>query len=212
VNPYTEDSRRGYQTNGSVAKIGSGSVEGGSTSKIVTMKKQVPTYFVHYHRFREGQRLPDHARQPLPQRVIEALDMRRLPTLDTNPGVLLSRNYCRIRFPKVTVTVSTLIRWRNRFPQFATRRFTSIANSIGHHLASTTAQSNPNPPFTCFFQDERPEFIEFQSGRILIFWVRLNKRLTQWRQLCSLFLIHSVTVLRATPNVRVNPRKELRSS
>jgi predicted ATPase len=52
---------------------GSGSVEGGSTSKIVTMKKQVQTYFVHYHRFREGQRLPDQARQPLPQRVINAV-------------------------------------------------------------------------------------------------------------------------------------------
>jgi hypothetical protein len=48
--------------------------------------------------------------------------------------------------------------------------------------------------------------IEFQH-RVLDGHQRLFKR----RQLLHLFLSQSVTVLRAMPKVRVNPRRELRS-
>ena len=73
------------------------------------------------------------------------------------------------------------------------------------------AQGNPNPGVVRFFEHKRPQFIQFQDGGSGILWIRSDQGSMEGRKLSYFFLIHVDTVVRETPNVRVRPRKLLRS-
>ena len=124
------------------------------TRKIVPMKKQAQTSFVHQLRFREGQRFSDKARQPLAQRIVPALDMCGLPGIFATRRMLFCRDHFLIRFPEIAVAMSAAVGRGHALPKLATGGGTSISNKVGDDLARRTAQGNPNPAFISFFQNK----------------------------------------------------------
>ncbi len=62
-----------------------------------------------------------------------------------------------------------------------------------------------------FFEHKGPQFIEFQYRGSGILWIGGDQGGMERRKLSYFFLIHLDTVVRETPNVRVKPRKLLRS-
>jgi len=62
-----------------------------------------------------------------------------------------------------------------------------------------------------FFEHKRPQPIGFQRRGSGIFWIRGHQGRTEGGKLSYFFLIQVDTVVRETPNVRVRPRKLLRS-
>ena len=78
-------------------------------------------------------------------------------------------------------------------------------------LSGLAAQGHPHPDLLDFFEHKRPQPIGFQRGGSGILWVRGEQGWISGRKLSYFFLIHVDTVVRETPNVRVRPRKLLRS-
>jgi hypothetical protein len=108
------------------------------------MQKESQTQFVHRIVLGERETLSNEAAQPLPQRVVPSLDMRRQATLFAYCGMLLRRDDQRVSFPKVTVTMSRSIVVRDMLPEFATGRRASVTDRIGHDLAGGATQGNPD--------------------------------------------------------------------
>ncbi len=125
--------------------------------------------------------------------------------------VLLLWDHRSVRCPEVGEAVPVAIAVWNGLPQPLTRLFAAIPNRIGDHLPRLAAQGNPNPGVVRFFEHKRPELIEFQDGGRGIFGVRGEQGGPQRRKLSYFFLIQLATVVRETPNVRVRPRRLLRS-
>ena len=120
-------------------------------------------------------------------------------------------DHSSIHFQKIREAVSLPIPLRNRFPQPLTRLFAPITHGIGDHLSRLAAEGNPNPGVVGFFEHKRPESIGFQRGGSGIFGIGGHQSRAQGGKLSYFFLIHLDTVVRETPNVRVRPRKLLRS-
>jgi hypothetical protein len=116
-----------------------------------------------------------------------------------------------IHFQKVGEAVALPIPLWNGLPQLPTRLFAPISHGIGDYLPRPAAESNPNPGVVRFFEDKRPEFVQFQGCGCGILWVRGEQSGPQRRKLRYFFLIQPDTVVRETPKVRVRPRKLLRS-
>lgn len=106
----------------------------------------------------------------------------------------------------------SLITRRKRLPQFPTSFGTAVTNHAGHDLTGGTTQSDPHPTFVDALEHKRPKFIQFQhrGGGVVRVWFK--QRLAQGRERGVFFFNQPLTVLRATPKVRVKPRIELRSS
>ena len=86
-----------------------------------------------------------------------------------------------------------------------------IAYRIGNHLPPLTAQSYPYPDLLGFFEHKRSQFIQFQCGGSGIFWIGGFQSRAQGGKLSYFFVIQVDIVVREMPNVRVRPRKLLRS-
>jgi len=99
----------------------------------------------------------------------------------------------------------------NGFPQALARPFAPITHRIRDHLSRLTAEGDPNPGVVRFFEDKRPELIEFQDRGRGILGIGGEQSGPQRRKLSYFFLIQLATVVRETPKVRVRPRKLLRS-
>jgi len=112
---------------------------------------------------------------------------------------------------KSRLAMALAIRLRNRLPQPLARLFAPIPNSICHHLSCLAAQCYPNPGVVGFFEHKRPQFVQFQGRGSGILWVRGDQGGTSRRKPSYFFLIQPATVVRETPNVRVRPRRLLRS-
>src|SRR5258708_7910092 len=125
--------------------------------------------------------------------------------------VLRLRDNRSIHPQKVSEALSQAISLRNGFPQPLARLFTPIPNRIGDHLSCLATQGNPNPRVVGFFEDKRPQFVQFQCRGSGVIWVWGKQGGSQGRKLSYFFLIQLDTVARETPNVRVRPRKLLRS-
>lgn len=132
---------------------GSGST-GRDKREIVAMKKQVQTNLVHQVRFGKGQDLSNKARQPLPQGLVPAFDVRCLPGVFAARRALLIRNDLLISFPEIRITVRGLVTRRDRRPQLLTGLCTPVADDEGHDLASRPTQRNPAPALVGAAADE----------------------------------------------------------
>jgi len=62
-------------------------------------------------------------------------------------------------------------------------------------------------PFLRLFENERPQFVQFQGGGLPIFGVWLGQCFAQLGERLGLFSSQLVTVLRETPKVRESPRR-----
>ncbi len=195
----------------SSAVSGSGSLEQDGPLGIVAMKKEEQTGIVHDLGFGKGQCHTDKTSQALSSCVIPALHMGRFSGLFAHSSVLLFRDHSSIDFQKIREAVSLPIPLRNRFPQPLTRLFAPITHGIGDHLSRLAAQGDPHPDLLGFFEHKRPQSIGFQRGGSGIFWIGGHQGRAQGGKLSYFFLIHLDTVVRETPNVRVRPRKLLRS-
>ena len=131
--------------------------------------------------------------------------------LFSHGGMLLLGDYRCVGCPKICEAMSLAISLWNGFPQALTRFFAPIPNRVSDHLPRLTAEGNPNPGVVGFFEDKRPQFVQFQRRRSGVIWVRGEQGGTQRRKLSYFFLIQLDTVVRETPNVRVRPRRLLRS-
>ena len=92
-------------------------------------------------------------------------------------------------------------------PQQAAGLFTAIADSVSEHLASASAQRNPNLPLVRAPTHKRPQFIQLQN---LSLRSGGSQCLLQRQQVLS-FLSQRVKILRQMPKMRLMPRREARS-
>src|SRR5512135_282522 len=125
--------------------------------------------------------------------------------------MLLLRVHTSIYFQKVGEAVPLPIPLRNGFPQPLARPFAPSTDGIGDHLSRLAAEGNPNPGVVGFFEDKRPQLVQFQGRGRGIFGIWGKQSSTQRWKLSYFFLIQLDTVVRETPKVRVRPRKLLRS-
>jgi len=92
-----------------------------------------------------------------------------------------------------------------------TRLLAPITQRIRDDLSRLATQGNPHPDLLDFFEHKRPEFIQFQRAGSGVFWIGGYQSRAQGGKLSYFFLIQVDTVVREIPNVRVRPRKLLRS-
>ena len=85
--------------------------------------------------------------------------------------MLLLRDHRCVRGPEIREAVTSTIAAGKVLPQPQARLFTPITPGIGNHLTCLTAQGDPNRGLVGFFEDKRPQFIQFQDGGSGILWV-----------------------------------------
>ena len=123
-----------------------------------------PCYdFMHVFRLWKRQRFSHKASTRLSERVIPSFHMICLPASfsDTLMGFL--RKDELIRFPKITVALTTFVSVWDLIPQLTTGCFTAIPDDKGHDLTRPTAHNRPNPTFVPLLIDKWPHFIGFQN-------------------------------------------------
>ena len=113
-------------------------------------------------RLGKGQGLADVASQPLTQGVVPAFHVGGLATFLTHTAMRLLGKNLLVGFPKIAEGLTHLVLIRNLVPQAAAGFLTTIPDHEGHNLARPATNGCPQPPFSVFFQHERPEFIEFE--------------------------------------------------
>ncbi len=161
-----------YHDRVSSAFLDSGSLEQDGSLCIVAMKKEKQTGLVHHHRLGKGQCHTDKTSQTLSERVIPPLHMGSFSGLFAHRRVLLLWDDRSIDFQKIRKAMTLAILVGNGLPQPLARLFASIPNRIGDHLPRPAAQGNPNPGVVRFFEDKRPELIQFQYCGSGIFGIR----------------------------------------
>ena len=85
--------------------------------------------------------------------------------------MLFLRDHCLIGCPEIREAVTSTIAVWDGLPQPLTRLFAPIPNRISDHLRRLAAQGNPKPGVVRFFEDKRPELIQFQRRGSGIFWI-----------------------------------------
>ena len=193
------------------ALVGSGSLEQDSPIYIVAMEKEEKTRLVHHDGLGKRQRHAYKTSEALPQCVIPALHVSGLSRLFAHGCMLLLRDHRRVCCPEIREAVTSTIAVWDGLPQPLTRLFAPIPHRISDYLTRLAAQGNPNPGVVRFFEHKRPQFVQFQRRGSGIFWIGGDQGRAQGRKLSYFFLIHVDTVVREMPNVRVRPRKLLRS-
>jgi hypothetical protein len=125
--------------------------------------------------------------------------------------VLLLGDHRRGGRPEIREAVPLPIPLWKSFPHLLACPFAPIPHGIAHHLSCLAAEGHPNPGVVGFVKHKRPEPIGFQNGGRGILRSGGERSGTHRWKLSSFFLIQVETVVRETPNVRVRPRKLLRS-
>jgi hypothetical protein len=127
-------------------------------------------------------------------------------------GVLILWNHCLIGVPKVGITVSFAIRLRNRVPQPLTGSFTSITYYICYYSLVFFYREPSIPRLYSLFLRQTTK-VHQSLVVVILSQIHQGKAAFHLNWVIQLlFFSHSLTVLRATPNVLVNPLKLLRSS
>ena len=106
------------------------------------------------------------------ERVIPPFHVSRFSGLFAHGYVLLLRDHRRVGRPEIREAVTSTIAVWNGLPQALTRLFAPIPNRISDHLRRLAAQGNPKPGVVRFFEDKRPELIQFQDRGSGIFGIR----------------------------------------
>ncbi len=107
---------------------------------VVAPQKESQADLVHHHRFRKRQGLANEAGEPLPQRVIETLDMTGLAALLADCAVLPRWYDALIRLPEVAIHSSSPILRRDGLPQLPAGHFIPRADRIADYLACLAAK------------------------------------------------------------------------
>ena len=127
------------------------------------MKKQKQTVLVHGVSLGKREGAPHKATQPLPEYVVEPLNMTRLSLpLTCRPMLLCGKDF-GIRFPEVGEQQTTLVAFGNTLPQQATRLLASVSDGIRDNLTGSAALGQPDPAFVSPALDERPHLVHLQN-------------------------------------------------
>lgn len=105
--------------------------------------------------------------------------MRRQSRLLARGGVLLRGDDELVRLPEVAEAVAAAVGERDGRPELLAGDARAVTDGVGDDMAGGAAQGDPDPTLVRSFQDERPEFVEFQRDRLRV-WV--GQRLAQFRQ------------------------------
>ncbi len=114
------------------------------------------------HFFGERQGLAHQPADPLPQRIIESFQVRRLSTLLAHTAMGFLGPHGGVGFPEIAVGVTPLVCRGQRPPQPSTGGFTMVAPDKGYDLTSPATQRHPQPNFVDPEPYERPQFIQFE--------------------------------------------------
>lgn len=144
------------------AVIGSGSHEQDSTVGIVAMEEEAETGFMHEEGFGERQRQANKTSQALAQGIIPPFHMGGLPRLFAARPMLFVGNDRLIRRPEIGEADPCAIGFRDGLPEALTGVLATIPNRIGHDLAGSTTQGNPNPHLLALLTDKGPQLIQFE--------------------------------------------------
>ena len=155
------------------------------------MHEQRQTRLVHHPALRERQRLTHEPSHTLPQRIIPALHMIRLPRLLPHRLMLLTRNHRSIRSPKVRVAQCPLVPPRHCPPQLSARALTTIPSDECHDLPSHCTQRDPHPTLMLLIVNKRPQLVQLENP---LCWRGWFERCIQLGEVSRFFLIHFVTV------------------
>lgn len=138
---------------------------------------------MHEEGFGEGEGQADKTSQALAQGVVPSFHMGGLPRLFAHRSMLFVGNDCLIRRPEISETDPSAIRLRNSLPQVLTGPFAPIPDRIGHDLAGTTTQCNPDPHLLTLASHKRPAFIQFEH----VMGLGRSQRLAQGRKVQPFF-------------------------
>ena len=68
-----------------------------------------------------------------------------------------------VALPKVAVERPLPVAFGNTPPKLPTGLLAPLTDGVGHNLAGTPTQSQPNPAFSPLFEDERSQLVQFQD-------------------------------------------------
>jgi len=176
------------------------------------MEKEAQTYIVHNGWFRERKCFSDKLTKSLSQRVIKALYMCRFARFLAYSSVLFLWNHCLIGIPKIGITVSKAFRLRKRVPQSLAGSFTPITYYICYESLVFFDREPSIPRLSSLFLRQ---MTKVHQPLVLLILGQMHQGKAAFHLhwvIRLLFFNHSLTVLRVTPNVLVNPLKLLRSS
>ncbi len=92
------------------------------------VQEQAQAYLVHLIVLGKRQRSPDETPQPLPQNVVEPLNVAGLSSPFARGLMLVSGHYIGIDRPEIRVTEAALVSCWDAFPQKAASRFAPVAS------------------------------------------------------------------------------------
>ena len=118
---------------------------------------------MHLIVFTVGHGSADKSALPLPQRVVEPLDVAGLTLAFARGDVLSRRQHDFIGFPEISVEHALLVSGGNALPQQSASHFAAVANRVGNTLTGAAALSQPDPLLVLAFEHKGPEFIDFQA-------------------------------------------------
>jgi hypothetical protein len=159
--------------------------------------------------FRERERVADKLPPSLAQRVVPALQVRRLARSFAPRPLLRLRDHGPIRLPEVRVAGRFAPRRGDLLAQKTATLFTAVAQATGDPWARIAVQRSPHPGRLFLRAHKGPEFVQLQhrgGSR-----GRRQQSGAQGRESGGFFGSQLVTVLRETPKGRVRSRRLERS-
>lgn len=105
---------------------------------------------MHLIRFRKRQGFAHKPGQPLPQGVVESLDVIGLPTAFRDGMMGQGIEYLGIGVPEIAVRVAPFVGRRNALPQLPATAFAPVTDKKGDHLSGAATQRQPHPPLLAF--------------------------------------------------------------
>jgi hypothetical protein len=120
--------------------------------------------------FGKSQRFAHQPPNPLPQRVIDALDMIGLTTLLADRAVPFGRQDHAVGLVEIAVADGTLsIDWREAVPQCLRSDVVACSDRNPDNLSGLAIQRQPEPLLIALTPNERPQLIAFQNQAPLFF-------------------------------------------
>jgi len=158
--------------------------------------------------FRERQRLPHQAADPLPERVVQALDMACLAAFLAYRTLPFRRQHAGVRIPAIAGTDRTLaIHGGQRLPALVRGCFITSSDCDPDHVARVTVTGQPHPRFVACMAHKRPAFVTC-DGQPAFF---LDRTCT-WRGWSAYVALTDDCNQRSdTPTARAMPARDMRS-
>jgi len=172
------------------------------------MEKEAQTYVMHNSGLGERESFSDKTTETLSQRIIPALHMCCFTCFFAYSGVLLLGNHCLISTPKIGIAMPRAVCGRQESPIIFGRyfRFYHLLHRLLLDVSCDRERSIPRL-YSLFLR----RMTITRQLLVLLILDQMPQEITAFHY-CCLFFSHSLTVLRDTPNVLVNPLKLLRSS